>query len=94
MVTAEVAPPLSTATNKLCQNIELVRPYVAAVNFTDNPSATARMSSLACSIMALQHGAEPVMQLQGRDRTRGHHSVGSARRERAGRAQHSGALRR
>lgn len=70
VVTAEVAPPLSTATGKLCQNIELVRPYVAAVNFTDNPSATARMSSLACSIMALQHGAEPVMQLQGRDRTR------------------------
>lgn len=70
VVTAEVAPPLSTATNKLCQNIELVRPYVAAVNFTDNPSATARMSSLACSIMAMQHGAEPVMQLQGRDRTR------------------------
>jgi len=70
VVTAEVAPPLSTATSKLCQNIELVRPYVAAVNFTDNPSATARMSSLACSIMALQSGAEPVMQLQGRDRTR------------------------
>jgi|AMZC01.1.fsa_nt_AMZC01001199.1_12 methylenetetrahydrofolate reductase (NADPH) len=70
VVTAEVAPPLSTSTGKLCQNIELVRPYVAAVNFTDNPSATARMSSLACSIMALQHGAEPVMQLQGRDRTR------------------------
>lgn len=70
VVTAEVAPPLSTATGKLCQNIGLVRPYVAAVNFTDNPSATARMSSLACSIMALQHGAEPVMQLQGRDRTR------------------------
>ncbi len=70
VVTAEVAPSLSTATSKLCQNIELVRPYVAAVNFTDNPSATARMSSLACSIMALQSGAEPVMQLQGRDRTR------------------------
>jgi len=70
VVTAEVAPPLSTATSKLCQNIELVRPYVAAVNFTDNPSATARMSSLACSILALQSGAEPVMQLQGRDRTR------------------------
>lgn len=70
VVTAEVAPPLSTATNKLCQNIELVCPYVAAVNFTDNPSATARMSSLACSVMAMQHGAEPVMQLQGRDRTR------------------------
>ncbi len=70
VVTAEVAPPLSTATGKLGQNIDLVKPYVAAVNFTDNPSATARMSSLACSTIALQHGAEPVMQMQGRDRTR------------------------
>jgi methylenetetrahydrofolate reductase (NADPH) len=70
VVTAEVAPPLSTATNKLCKNVELVKPYVAAVNFTDNPSATARMSSLACSQMALQSGAEPVMQIAARDRTR------------------------
>ncbi|MCZ7541793.1 MAG: methylenetetrahydrofolate reductase C-terminal domain-containing protein [Anaerolineae bacterium] len=70
VVTAEVAPPLSTATGKLGQNIDLVKPYVAAVNFTDNPSATARMSSLACSTIAVQHGAEPVMQMQGRDRTR------------------------
>ena len=70
VVTAEVAPPLSTATGRLGQNIDLVKPYVAAVNFTDNPSATARMSSLACSTIALQHGAEPVMQMQGRDRTR------------------------
>jgi methylenetetrahydrofolate reductase (NADPH) len=70
VVTAEVAPPLSIATGKMTRNIELVKPYVAAVNFTDNPSATARMASLACSVMALQHGAEPVMQVQARDRTR------------------------
>ena len=70
VVTAEVAPPLSTATGKLCRNVHMVHPYVAAVNFTDNPSATSRMSSLACSVLAMQNGAEPVMQLQGRDRTR------------------------
>ncbi len=70
VVTAEVAPPLSTATGKLCRNVQMVRPYVAAVNFTDNPSATSRMSSLACSVLAMQNGAEPVMQLQARDRTR------------------------
>ncbi|GAB4573798.1 MAG: hypothetical protein Kow0077_17260 [Anaerolineae bacterium] len=70
VVTAEVAPPMSTATGKLCRNVEMVHPYVAAVNFTDNPSATARMSSLACSMMALQHGAEPVLQIAARDRTR------------------------
>ncbi|MBZ0317839.1 MAG: methylenetetrahydrofolate reductase C-terminal domain-containing protein [Anaerolineae bacterium] len=70
VVTAEVAPPLSTATKKLCTNVEMVKPYVAAVNFTDNPSATARMASMACSIMALEHGVEPVMQIAARDRTR------------------------
>ncbi len=70
VVTAEVAPPMSTATGKMCRNIALADPYVAAVNFTDNPSATARMSSMACSVLAMQNGAEPVMQMQGRDRTR------------------------
>ncbi len=70
VVTAEVAPPMSTATGKLTRNIEMVKPYVAAINFTDNPSATARMSSLACSVMTLQNCAEPVMQIAARDRTR------------------------
>ena len=70
VVTAEVAPPLSSGTNKLCSNVEMVKPYVAAINFTDNPSATARMSSLACSTLAIQHGAEPVLQIAARDRTR------------------------
>ena len=70
VVTAEVAPPLTTATKKLCSNVNLIKPYVAAINFTDSPSATPRMSSWACSVMALQNGAEPVMQIAARDRTR------------------------
>ncbi len=70
VVTAEVAPPMSTATGQMTRNIQLVKPYVAAINFTDNPSATARMSSLACSVMAMQNGAEPVMQIAAREKTR------------------------
>jgi methylenetetrahydrofolate reductase (NADPH) len=70
VVTAEVAPPLTTATKKLVQNIQMVKPYVAAINFTDAPSATPRMSSWACSTIAVQNGAEPVMQIAARDRTR------------------------
>jgi methylenetetrahydrofolate reductase (NADPH) len=70
VVTAEVAPPMTTATGKLCKNIEMVKPYVAAINFTDSPSATPRMSSWACSTLAIQNGAEPVMQIAARDRTR------------------------
>jgi len=70
VVTAEVAPPITVKTDKLYKNIELVKPYVAAINFTDNPSATPRMSSLACSKMAIEKGGEPVMQIAARDRTR------------------------
>lgn len=70
VVTTEVAPPMTTATKKLCSNIEMVKPYVAAINFTDSPSATPRMSSWACSTLAIQNGAEPVMQIAARDRTR------------------------
>lgn len=70
VVTAEVAPPLTTATKKLTQNIELIKPYVASINFTDSASATPRMSSWACSTIAIQNGAEPVMQIAARDRTR------------------------
>ena len=70
VVTAEVAPPLTVSTKKLGNNIDLVKPYVAAINFTDCPSATPRMSSWACSTIAVQRGAEPVMQIAARDRTR------------------------
>jgi methylenetetrahydrofolate reductase (NADPH) len=70
VVTSEVAPPMTTATRKLLSNIEMIKPYVAAINFTDSPSATPRMSSWACSSLAIQAGAEPVMQIAARDRTR------------------------
>lgn len=70
VVTTEVAPPASISTKKLRENIALVKPYVTSINFTDSPSAAARMSSWACATIALQEGAEPVMQIAARDRTR------------------------
>jgi methylenetetrahydrofolate reductase (NADPH) len=70
VVTSEVAPPMTVATKKLVQNINMIRPYVAAINFTDSPSATPRMSSWACSALAIDNDAEPVMQIAARDRTR------------------------
>jgi methylenetetrahydrofolate reductase (NADPH) len=70
VVTAEVAPPVTVSTNKLAKNIDLVKPYIAAVNFTDSPSATPRMASWACGAIAIQHGVEPVLQIAARDRTR------------------------
>ncbi len=70
VITSEVAPPVTMATKKLVENIKLLKPYVTAVNFTDCPSANPRMSSWACSTIAVQNGAEPVMQIAARDRTR------------------------
>jgi methylenetetrahydrofolate reductase (NADPH) len=70
VVACEIAPPLSASTNKLTSNIEMVKPYITAINFTDNASATPRMSSWACSKIAIEHSAEPVMQIAARDRTR------------------------
>ena len=67
VVTTEVTPPASTATGKLKRDIEAIKPYAAAINFTDCPAATPRMSSEACSRFALDLGAEPIMQIAARD---------------------------
>ncbi|MCC6298424.1 MAG: methylenetetrahydrofolate reductase C-terminal domain-containing protein [Anaerolineales bacterium] len=71
VVTAEITPPLSSSTDKLIRNIEMVKELVTAVNFTDNQSAMPRMSSWACSQVAMNHGAEPVLQISARNRSRG-----------------------
>ena len=70
VVAAEIAPPMSASTDKLKKNIEMLKPYAAALNFTDSPSANPRMSSWACSKIAVDLGADPIMQIAARDRTR------------------------
>lgn len=70
VVACEITPPLSMSTTKLVENINLVKPYVTAINFTDNASATARMTSWACAKFALENGGDPVIQIAARDRTR------------------------
>jgi methylenetetrahydrofolate reductase (NADPH) len=70
VITAEVSPPLSTATGKLRRDIEMVKELVAAINFTDSASASPRMSSMACSKIAADLGADPVLQVAARDKTR------------------------
>ncbi len=70
VLTAEAAPPLTADPEDVTKKVMLLKDYVTAINFTDNPSATPRMSSVACSLIALQHGVEPVMQIAARDRTR------------------------
>ena len=70
VATVELAPPITVSTKKLAQTIDTVRPYVAAINFTDNPSATPRMANIACCTVAIKAGAEPTIQMAARDRTR------------------------
>jgi methylenetetrahydrofolate reductase (NADPH) len=70
VVTAEIAPPLGASPDDVIKKLNLLRDSIDAANFTDNPSATPRMSSLACSVLALQQGVEPVLQIAARDRTR------------------------
>jgi methylenetetrahydrofolate reductase (NADPH) len=69
-LTCEIAPPLSANPEDVVKKALMLKDLVDAVNFTDNPSATPRMSSLACSVVALQNGVEPVLQIAARDRTR------------------------
>lgn len=70
VITSEVAPPLSSATIKLREKIDLIKPFVTAINFTDGSSSIPRMSSAACSSVAATLGAEPVLQISARDNNR------------------------
>ncbi len=70
VLTAEIAPPLAADPADVIKKVNLLKDWVDATNFTDNPSATPRMSSLACSLIAMQNGVEPVLQISARDRTR------------------------
>jgi methylenetetrahydrofolate reductase (NADPH) len=70
VITAEVSPPLSTSTGKLERDILMMKEEVTAINFTDSASASPRMSSMACSKVAAGMGADPVLQIAARDKTR------------------------
>jgi len=71
VVTCEISPPASSSTDRLIHNIETIKPLVTALNFTDNMTAIPRMSSWACSTIAIDHDAEPVLQMSARNRSRG-----------------------
>jgi len=69
-VTGEIAPPLTANVDPMVKKAHLIHDYVVAANFTDNASASPRMSSLASAVKCLEAGLEPVLQLAARDRTR------------------------
>jgi methylenetetrahydrofolate reductase (NADPH) len=70
VVATEVTPPISADSDRLIRNIEMVKPYVTAINFTDASSAIPKMSAIACCKVASDANAEPVFQIAARDTTR------------------------
>ena len=69
-VTAEICPPRGTDTTAFMEKARLLRGTIVAANVTDNQRAVMRLSSLACSVLLLEEGIEPVFQMTCRDRNR------------------------
>ncbi len=68
LITAEVAPPKGGNPARMLQVASKLTGRVHAVNVTDGSRAVLRMSSLAASVILLQHGIEPICQIACRDR--------------------------
>jgi len=69
-VTTEIGPPRGADADAIRRKARALREWVDAANITDNQGATVRMASWGASIIALEEGLEPVMQVQCRDRNR------------------------
>jgi methylenetetrahydrofolate reductase (NADPH) len=70
VITAEIAPPVSTDPDDLLARALPLRGLATAVNVTDGAGAKAHLSSLAAARLLLDHGIEPVLQMTCRDRNR------------------------
>ncbi|HHL39424.1 MAG TPA: 5,10-methylenetetrahydrofolate reductase [Deltaproteobacteria bacterium] len=70
VITAEICPPRGTETTDFLARARLLKGMVTAANVTDNQRAVMRLSSLACSVLLLDEGIEPVFQMTCRDRNR------------------------
>jgi methylenetetrahydrofolate reductase (NADPH) len=70
VVATEVTPPSGAGPDKLIRDIDSVKSFATAINFTDSSSARPKMSSIACCSVAIGRQAEPVLQIAARDNTR------------------------
>ena len=69
-VTAEMAPPKGYDFTEQMEAAEVLRGKVHSINVTDMQSACLKASSLGFCIALKQVGAEPILQMTGRDRSR------------------------
>ncbi len=70
IITAEIAPKLTTSADELLQQALPLKDKVVAVNVTDGAGARVTMSSLAASSILARNGIEPIFQMNCRDRNR------------------------
>ncbi len=70
VVTAEVAPPVSSDPADLLARALPLKGVATAVNVTDGAGAKAHLSSLVAAHILLQNGIEPIVQMTCRDRNR------------------------
>ena len=69
-ITAEIPAPVSASSVEMEEKIKILKGSVHAINVTDNPGATAHMSSLAGSAIVRNQGIDPILQITCRDRNR------------------------
>jgi methylenetetrahydrofolate reductase (NADPH) len=69
-ITVEVAPPIDPSGKRIVHLVGCLKGGATAAAFTDNPLGVPRMSGLACALICLEHGLEPLLQLQTRHRNR------------------------
>jgi methylenetetrahydrofolate reductase (NADH) len=69
-VTGECGPPRGADADVIRKKCALLKNNADAFNITDNQTSVVRMSSISSSIIMMQEGLEPVMQMVCRDRNR------------------------
>jgi methylenetetrahydrofolate reductase (NADPH) len=69
-VTGECGPPRGADAEAVREKCRLLKGNADAFNITDNQTSVVRMSSIASSVIMMQEGMEPVMQMVCRDRNR------------------------
>jgi len=69
-VTGECGPPRGADPDVVRKKCQLLKNKADAFNITDNQTSVVRMSSIASSVIMIQEGMEPVMQMVCRDRNR------------------------
>ena len=70
VMTAEVAPPVSSDAQDLLRKAVPLRGLADAVNITDGAGARAHMAALAASAILIDAGIEPILQITCRDKNR------------------------